>query len=200
MNVVTKLNVMLMSLPASVPAAYLSFLLVMVFLGYGGGDTVIHQALAGTTLGLSALVAVLPVGILLFYQGPPTPKKIQIQESATSLIESLNSGDDRTMSGEDVSAMDEVISTSQSDALEVAEEAEGFDLGGFGESEGDLEEVGEIADLEAPVGDDIFEGVVDEITDTDELEIGGGDSSTTTLEDEEIADFDDLFGEDDKQS
>jgi hypothetical protein len=179
------MHVMLMSLPASIPAGFLSFLLVMVFLGYGGGGTVLHQAIAGATLVVSSLVAALPVGVLLFYRGVSIPKKPKLPVTATSLIESLSNQDERTMGGEDIGAMDEVIASSTSQEVDAIEE--GFDLGGFGEFAGDMDEVGEALPLDQ---DDAFEGIVEEITETDEGEAIG--------ELEEISDFDDLFGEEKK--
>lgn len=198
---VTKTNVMLMSLPAAIPAGYLTFLLVMVFLGYGGGASVIHQALVGATLGVAALVAAMPVGIMLFYQGVviPKAKKPDMPVAATSLIEAMSGEEERTLSGEDLSAMDEVIASSTSEELEVSQE--GFDLDGFGESAADLEEVAEVEEF---AGDDVFDGIVDEITETDDellvAEDGLGPDSSLALDDEEISDFDDIFGEDEKNT
>ncbi|MCA9096869.1 MAG: hypothetical protein KDA36_00710 [Planctomycetaceae bacterium] len=202
----TKTSVMLMSLPAAIPAGYLTFLLVMVFLGYGGGATVIHQALAGATLGIAALVAAMPVGILLFYQGAHVPKakKPDLPVAATSLVEAMSHKDDdeRTMGGEDIAAMDEVIASSTSQELEVSQE--GFDLGGFGESADDFDEISEVAEVEE-LGDDAFDGIVDEITETDDnlvlsqeaLEVS---DDSLAIEDEEISDFDDLFGDDEQNA
>lgn len=190
----TKFNAMLMSLPAALPAAYLVYLLVMVFLGFGGGDTVIHQALAGASLGVAAIVAFLPAGILLFYQGPEAPKKKpNIPVAATSLVESLTPQREEEFGGDDVEAMDEVIASSQE--MEVSQE--GFDLGGFGESEE------EIAEAASPLAnDDAFDGIVDEITETDDELVLSQDAmavSDDSLDlDDEIADFDDLFDDDKK--
>lgn len=197
----TKLNVMLMSLPAALPAAYLTFLLVMVFLGYGGGGTVLHQALAGSALAMAGLVAFLPVGILLFYQGPPSVKKprVDMPVAATSLIESLSGQDDRTMGGEDLEAMDEVIASASSQELEA--DQEGFDLGGFDESSGELAEISESDELATGIEDDAFDGIVDEITETDEeiaLSQDALELPEDSLEDDGIADFDDLFGDEKK--
>lgn len=197
----TKTNVMLMSLPAAIPAGYLTFLLVMVFLGYGGGASVIQQALVGATLGVAALVAAMPVGIILFYQGVviPKAKKPDMPVAATSLIEAMSGEAERSLDGEDISAMDEVIASTASEELEVSQD--GFDLDGFGESAGELDEVAEVEDLG---GDDIFDGVVDEITETDDelvlSEDALGPDSSLELDDEEISDFDDIFGDDEKKA
>ena len=77
----TKTSLCLTSLVAAVPGGWLAYLMVMGFLSNPGkkpGDGDVHVptsvlVLSGILLAIGALLAVMPVGILLF-AGPKTPK------------------------------------------------------------------------------------------------------------------------------
>jgi hypothetical protein len=66
---------MLLSLVAAVPGGVLAYLMVAAFLTRSGDMTGTFQILAGLTLVLSVLVAVIPVGILLFSRKEPQADK-----------------------------------------------------------------------------------------------------------------------------
>lgn len=65
-----KLPLFFVSLVASIPGGYLSYVLVMVFLERAERMSTAFQVIAGVTLACSALVTVIPFFILIF-----TPKK-----------------------------------------------------------------------------------------------------------------------------
>lgn len=68
-----KLSFTLTSLIAAVPAAGLCYLLVMAFLGNFERMGTTLQAVAGLSLLGAALIALMPLGILIFFRGPDTP-------------------------------------------------------------------------------------------------------------------------------
>ena len=161
----SKNNVMLMSLTAALPAGYLTYLLVMAFLSFSGGPTVIHQALTGVTLGTAALVALMPVGILVFYQGDEIPSSRRSAKAAPAVATMTPAVSDEL--ADDTEALDDFSETGEA----LPDSQEGFDLGGFEDAEDDF------AASDNSGNDLAFDGIVEEITDTDD----------------EIADFDDLF-------
>ena len=61
----TKLNLILTSLVAAIPAGLLAYLIVSVFLNFGLKGTMM-TVLAGGTLATAVIVAVLPIGIAIF--------------------------------------------------------------------------------------------------------------------------------------
>lgn len=65
------------SLVAALPAAYLTYLLVMTFINRSGNMATMMYVVAGLTLAVSASVALVPVGILLFSPGAEKPPKQQ---------------------------------------------------------------------------------------------------------------------------
>ncbi|MDA1013815.1 MAG: hypothetical protein O3A00_05100 [Planctomycetota bacterium] len=68
--IVGKIPLFFVSLVASIPGGYLSYVLVMVFLDRAEKMSTAFQVIAGVTLAFSALVTVIPFFILIF-----TPKK-----------------------------------------------------------------------------------------------------------------------------
>ncbi|MEO1995470.1 MAG: hypothetical protein ABGZ17_09370 [Planctomycetaceae bacterium] len=72
-----KSNLLLVSLVAAFPAGYLCYEMVMTFLDRADGLETVMLVLAGVTLTGSTVVALSPVGILLF-----SPSAADIQEQA----------------------------------------------------------------------------------------------------------------------
>lgn len=70
------------SLIAAIPAAFLAYLLVMLFLNRFDQLATMLQVIAGTTLLACALVALMPVGILLF--GPRAKSAEETEEGETA--------------------------------------------------------------------------------------------------------------------
>lgn len=155
----TKTQVVLTSLVAALPGAILSYLLVMVFLQFGGGKTVMMQALAAITLLMSIATVLAPAGLWVF-GGPSAPRRKKAAKTAD--------GDEDAEEVEEVEAADdddaEVVSAASDDALEV-EETEDATAGGFGddlafEDEAVVEDVEEVDTVTAD--SDAFEDIFDE--------------------------------------
>lgn len=66
---------------AAIPAGLLAYLLVMVFLTKADGLPTILQILAGLTLACAALIALMPIGLLIF-GGKRAPKDAADKPSA----------------------------------------------------------------------------------------------------------------------
>ncbi len=69
----SKLQLPLMSLVAAIPGAYLTYLLVMVFLNHAEAMPAALTGIAGLTLLLSAFLVVMPIGAMIF--GPKGASK-----------------------------------------------------------------------------------------------------------------------------
>jgi len=180
-----------MSLTAALPAGYLAYMLVMAFLSFSGGPTVIHQALTGLTLAIASLVALMPVGILVFYRGDEVGTKRRSSQVAPAMASMTPAISDI---GDDTEALDDFSQTGES----LPDSQEGFDLGGFGDAEG------EFASGDNSGSDLAFDGIVEEITDTDDELVLSQDAlgvSDESLDagDDDIADFDDLFNDNPKK-
>lgn len=70
----SKITYAALSLIGAVPGAYLSYLLVMAMLGHFGDMAGMMRVLACGILALSALLAAMPVGIMIFVREPGTAK------------------------------------------------------------------------------------------------------------------------------
>ncbi|HVW02704.1 MAG TPA: hypothetical protein VHB77_20270 [Planctomycetaceae bacterium] len=152
----TKTQVVLTSLVAALPGAMLSYLLVMVFLQYGGGKTVMMQALAAITLLLSIAAVLAPAGLWVF-GGPAAPRKKKGGEAAEA-DEVEEAGEvEEAEEGEEIET-----ASAASDELEVEEvsEAEGFEDEVAFEDEAAIEEVEEEETVQAD--SDAFEDIFDD--------------------------------------
>jgi hypothetical protein len=72
---VTKSALAATSLVAAVPGGFMAYLAVMAFLNHLDGMPTMLMVVTGTALAFSALMALTPVGILLFSKGTPKPDK-----------------------------------------------------------------------------------------------------------------------------
>jgi len=160
---VTKTQVVLTSLVAALPGAVLSYLLIMVFLSYGGGKTVMMQALAAITLLLSIAAVLAPAGLWVF-GGPAAPRKKNAGKDAEGGDEA---GEDAA-EVEEVEAADEdevqTVAAASDEALEIESgEVEGFEDEVAFEDEAAVEDVEE-ADV-VTADSDAFEDVFDDFED-----------------------------------
>lgn len=99
---------------AAIPAGLLAYLLVMVFLTKADGLPMILQILVGLTLACAALVALMPIALLIF-GGKKAPKADADKSSAKS-GKAANDDDD-----EEVEAVEEIEDAGD-------EEASAFDI------------------------------------------------------------------------
>lgn len=113
----TKLNLILTSLVAAIPAGLLAYLIVSVFLNFGLKGTMM-TVLAGGTLATAVIVAVLPIGIAIFQPkhalaaaGPASPAESAADFDTESGEYDEFDGDADAVSGEfeqeDLSVFDE---------------------------------------------------------------------------------------------
>lgn len=164
-----KLSFTLTSLIAAVPAAGLCYLLVMAFLGNFERMGTTLQAVAGLSLLGAALIALMPLGILIFFRGPDTPAK-----SAGSAADDVETFDD------DAGFEDDAEGDSMGEIDAIADELDDSEF------EDDDFESGELSvdDLdEADFDDDGLSGDIE--------------TSATLADDDDILDQDDMFVEGD---
>ena len=115
----TKLQQMLTSLVAAIPAAYLGYVLVMAMVSYSENLSTVAYIVMGLTLLSSVAAALIPVAVMIGSKSKPAPDKIPPSKKETgSDLESVD--DDAEVIGES----DDSIDVSE----EMAESSE-FDLG-----------------------------------------------------------------------
>lgn len=93
----------LTSLVAAIPAGFLSYLLVMVFLNQADSLKTTMQAVVGATLLVSAIVALMPFALLI-----PGKKKKEPAESSESVAEVLDDDDAVDVMEEDAEVSEDV--------------------------------------------------------------------------------------------
>lgn len=135
----SKIQLFLTSLIAAVPGGILAAMLVFVFLNHGGGPTVMVQGLVAASLGSSVFVALMPLGILVFYRSgavaaPSIPRTADTGQLAVAGAGAMNAGE-----GAEIFSSGEVETDDVELKMHDSVPEEGFDLGGFDE-EGSLEE------------------------------------------------------------
>ncbi len=153
----TKNGLFLTSFVAAIPGAFLAYQMVMVFINYAGGSTMWPKVLAGLLLLIAVLLAVMPVGIILF-AGPKTEK------SAKSVVNKADKAEADEVAAEAEESEMSARSGATDDNLEVFEgEADEFASTGkvaSGEdlASGDDFDLGEGSDFEMDAAaDDLFE-------------------------------------------
>jgi hypothetical protein len=153
---VNKNSLFLTSLVAAIPGAVLACLMVMAFVKYAGGPTWWVKILAALLLLIGALLAAMPVGIIL--AGPKTekePKKSPDEAAEKSdAAEAEEAAEEPARSGATDSSL-EVVGTDESAMTGefVADEpasGEDFDLGPGSEFEMDAAEADVEAEDEGP--------------------------------------------------
>ncbi len=142
----SKLQLPLMSLVAAIPGAFLTYLLVMAFLNHAEAMSTSLLGVAGLTLLLSAFLAVIPLGALIFGPKGAAKKKAKgkdlpadedeaeddlISDSAAELSDEFSDGEigvdeDELASGDDLD-FDDVDEFSDSEISGEIEEDE-FDF------------------------------------------------------------------------
>jgi hypothetical protein len=95
---VTKLQQMLTSLVAAIPAAYLIYVLVMAMLSYSESLSTIAYVVMGLTLLAAATALLIPFGVMFGGNRKPTPAKGEAKQSTGDDIEAVD--DDAEVSDE----------------------------------------------------------------------------------------------------
>jgi len=119
-NVVGKISLLAVSLVAACPAAYLSYEMVMTFLNRSEGLETIMLVLAGVTLTGSTVIALSPVGILLF-----TPSAGDVQQQAQT---GADAGDDELAADDDALEADDDFGDMGDDDLEEEDDNDNFEF------------------------------------------------------------------------
>lgn len=149
---VSKLQLVLTSLIAAIPGAFLSYLLVMTFVNRAGEMPGTLLGLAGLTLASSVTVALLPVAIAVFVSsGPAKPQKKKPQkeeaeeedfedEEAAEFDEDLEVAaatdvDDAVEHDDELEVDDEFATEELSDEIGVTAAGESEDEDIFGEDD-----------------------------------------------------------------
>jgi len=107
---VGKISLLSVSLVAACPAAYLSYEMVRTFLDRSEGLETIMLVLAGVTLTGSTVVALSPVGILLF---SPSAADVEQQDHADEAA-----GDDEMLADDDEQDADDDFADMSDDGVE----------------------------------------------------------------------------------
>lgn len=71
----TKMQLFVVSLVGAIPAGFLAYQLVMVFINHGGGPSVVYQGVVGITLLCAAVMALLPLLVLALFSSGYEPAK-----------------------------------------------------------------------------------------------------------------------------
>jgi len=109
----------LTSLVAAIPAGFLAYLLVMVFLNRADSLTTMTQVVVGVTLLCAALVALMPVGLMIF-----SGKKAAVDDEEAVARPSRQEAelDEEEVEAEEIEEVDE--DESASDELSAFEESD----------------------------------------------------------------------------
>jgi uncharacterized membrane protein YuzA (DUF378 family) len=112
---VTKLQQMLTSLVAAIPAAYLGYELVMAMISYSENLSTIAYIVMGLTLLCAAAAVLIPIAVMVGGNRKPVPEKIPVKKQE---------------SGEDIEALDDEVEVSEesSGSHEEIAESSDFDL------------------------------------------------------------------------
>ena len=155
----SKLQLPLISLVAAIPGGFLAYLLVMAFLNHAESMPTMLHAVAGTTLLMSGVLVLMPLGALIFGPKGGAKKKGKDLEEAESFDEDdeeLVSDSAAELSGEfeedDFDEADGDMFESAGD-LEVGDDFDEFD---------GAEASGELSDGEFDFADDEYEFDEDE--------------------------------------
>ncbi|EDL59583.1 hypothetical protein [Gimesia maris] len=155
----SKLQLPLISLVAAIPGGFLAYLLVMAFLNHAESMPTMLLAVAGTTLLMSGVLVLMPLGALIFGPKGGAKKKGKGLEEAESFDEDdeeLVSDSAAELSGEfeedDFDEADDDMFESAGD-LEVGDDFDEFD---------GAEASGELSDGEFDFADDEYEFDEDE--------------------------------------
>ena len=139
-----KRNLFLTSLVGAFPAAFLTFLMVKVFLNYAGKTTGLLMGLAGVTLAASAVVALTPIGIVLF--SPKEMKAAPKKSKRTKKDAAAAKGDAATAEPE---GFDDVIpddftsdKPAPAEAADIDDDFDDFGDEEDSETEAELEDIG----------------------------------------------------------
>ena len=112
------------SLVAAIPAGFLAYLLVMVFLSRADSLTMMTQIVVGVTLLCAAVVALMPIGLMIF-----TGKKSAVDDDVAvarpSRKADVEDDEEEVEAADEIEEIDEVESSSD-------------DLAAFDESDADI--------------------------------------------------------------
>jgi hypothetical protein len=165
---VSKNSLLLVSLVAAIPGGVLVCLMVMAFLNYAGGSTMWPKALAGMSLLIGLLLAVMPIGIFVF--GGPKAEKAPEEKS----------GDEAVIDASDA----ETIIAESDDGLESSAGATDENLEVIEGEPDEFAMTGEVVAGDADTGSEEFDVGSD-------FEVGGADEEAV-----EVIDAEDDFEDD----
>ncbi|QDT80380.1 hypothetical protein Mal35_38510 [Gimesia maris] len=155
----SKLQLPLISLVAAIPGGFLAYLLVMAFLNHAESMPTMLLAVAGTTLLMSGVLVLLPIGALIFGPKGGAKKKGKDNVEEDSFDED-ESGDEELVS--DSAA--ELSGEFEEDEFDEADD-DMFESAGdleIGDDFDDAEVSGEMSDSEFDFADDEYEFDEDE--------------------------------------
>jgi hypothetical protein len=104
---VSKNGLILTSLVGAVPGLLMAYLMVMAFINYAGGQTVMHKILCVLLLLIGLLLAAMPVGI--FVLAGPKSEKAPAKKKDDEAAAVAEEASDEAASGEVVEAEETVI-------------------------------------------------------------------------------------------
>lgn len=122
----------LTSLVAAIPAGFLSYLLVMVFLNSADSLKMMTQIIAGLTLACSALVTLMPIGLLVMGGRKASPKGA----AGKPARDAVSSGEVDVVEDADV---EEMVESSDAEVSEFDEDADVEEVSEFEMEDSDAE-------------------------------------------------------------
>lgn len=154
----SKLQLPLISLIAAIPGGFLAYLLVMAFLNHAESMSTMLLAVAGTTLLMSAVLVLMPIGALIFGPKGGAKKKGKDTAAADSFDED-EAGDDELVSDSAAELSGEFEDDELGDDFDETDD-ETFESAGdleIGDDFDDAEVSGELSDSEFDFADDEYE-------------------------------------------
>jgi hypothetical protein len=109
----------LTSLVAAIPAGFLAYLLVMVFLSRADSLTMMTQIVVGVTLLCAALVALMPIGLMIF-----TGKNAKDEDEVTARPSGKKAVVDDDEEVEEAGEIEELDDVAESDEISAFEESD----------------------------------------------------------------------------
>ncbi len=106
---------------AAIPAGFLAYLLVMVFLSRADSLTMMTQIVVGVTLLCAAIVALMPIGLMIF-TGKKSAAKDDAAVSREAEVEEVEEVEDEIEASDEVDEIDDVAA--ESDELSAFDESD----------------------------------------------------------------------------
>tara|TARA_R100001132_G_C3275139_1_gene97802 strand:- start:3307 stop:3810 length:504 start_codon:yes stop_codon:yes gene_type:complete len=157
---VSKLQLPLISLIAAIPGGFLAYLLVMAFLNHAESMSTMLLAVAGTTLLMSAVLVLMPIGALIFGPKGGAKKKAKGKDSeAADSFDEDEAGDEELVSDSAAELSGEFEDDELGDDFDETDD-DSFESAGdleIGDDFDDAEVSGQLSDSEFDFADDDYE-------------------------------------------